>query len=107
MHLLVPERGVAVVTSTDRLSYPGKPCRRLRLDALAEEPLSRAQRAKLRFTGRIEKALRAEAEEALRRAKSAHDALEAAYNPCVDFDGVYALAAEETARILTSQKNLA
>lgn len=99
-HLLIPERSLAVVTSTHRAAYPGKPYRRLRLDAAAEEALSRAQRAKLRFTGRVERTLRDEAAEALRRAKSAHDALEAVYNPCVDFGGVYALAAEEAGRLL-------
>ena len=37
---------------------------------------------------------------ALREAKSSHDALEAVYHPHVDFDGVAALAREETNRIL-------
>lgn len=100
-HLLIPSRGVAFVTSTARLPYPGKAYRRLRLDAMAESKLTRAQKAKLRFTGRIERALAEEAVEALRRAKASHDALEAAYNPCVDFDGVYALAGAEAKRLLS------
>lgn len=29
---------------------------------------------------------------------------EAAYNPCVDFDGVYALAAEEAKRLMGYRK---
>ncbi len=102
MHLLVPSRGVAFVTSTARVPYPEKPYRRLRVDALAS--LTRAQRASLRFTGRIERALRSEAEEALRHAKRAHDALEAVYNPCVNFGGVYALAAEEAQRLLKARR---
>lgn len=100
MHVLIPERGLAFVTSTARLPYPGKAYRRLRIDAAATEKLTRAERAKLRLTGRIERALRDEAEEALGRAKTEHDALEAAYNPCVDFAGVYALAEQEAERVL-------
>lgn len=38
---------------------------------------------------------------ALRQAKAAHDALEAVYNPYVDFDGVRTLAALETGRLLS------
>lgn len=96
-HLLVPEKGVAFVSSSARLPYPGKAYRRLRADAAVALP--RAEKARLRLSGRIECALRDEAVEALRRAKAEHDALEAVYNPCVDFDGVYALAAAEAERI--------
>lgn len=97
-HVLVPERGLAFITSTARLPYPGKPFRTLRFDAAVQ--LSRPERAKLRLTGRLERALRDEAAEALAEAKHSHDALEAAYNPFVDFDGVYALAEQEAQRIL-------
>ena len=96
MHVLVPALGLAFVTAA-RLPYPGEAYRRVRVDAMAELP--RAARAKLRLTGRIERSLRDEAVDALRRAKREHDALEAAYNPCVDFDGVYALAAAEAKRL--------
>lgn len=99
-HVLIPARGVAFVSSSARMPYPGKAYRRLRLDAMAEEKLTRAQRARLRFSGRLERALRDEAAELLRRAKAEHDALERVYNPCVDFDGVYALASEEAKRLL-------
>ena len=100
-HVLISGVGVAFVTSTARLPYTGEVYRRLRVDAMAEANLSRAEKAKLRFTGRVERALREEAVEALRRAKVSHDALEAAYNPCVDFDAVYTLAAKEAKRLLT------
>ena len=96
-HLLIPEKGVAFVSSTARLPYPGKAYRRLRADAAAALP--RAEKARLRLSGRIESALRDEAVAVLRRAKAEHDALEAVYNPCVDFEGVYALAAAEAERI--------
>ncbi len=99
-HLLIPARGLAFVSSTARLPYPGQPYRRLRLDAAAQRALPRAERAKLRLLGRIARLLREQAVEALSRAKREHDALEAAYHPFVDFAGVCALAKEEARRIL-------
>lgn len=97
-HLLIPERGLAFVTTNARIPYEGKPYRRLRLDAMAEERLTRTQKAKLRFMRRVEASLREEAVAALASAKEAHDALEALYRPCMDFSGVTALADEEIAR---------
>ncbi len=101
-HLLIPERGLAFVTSTARLPYPGKPYRRIRVDALAE--LTRAERAQMRLLGRVERALRDAAVEALGRAKAEHDALEAVYNPTVDFNAVYELAEAEAERLLHSAR---
>ncbi len=103
-HVLIPALGLAFVTSTARLPYAGEAYRRLRLDVMAEAGLAHAAKARLRFTGRVERALRDEAVEALRRAKAEHDALEAAYNPCVDFDGVYTLAAAEAKRLLNGRR---
>ena len=102
-HLLLPAAGLALVTSTARLPYTGEAYRRIRADALAAAGLDRAEKAKLRLTGRLGRSLRDEATEALRRAKREHDALEKAYNPCVDFDGVYALAAAEARRLLRNR----
>ncbi len=99
-HVLIPEKGVAFITSNARIPYEGKPYRRLRLDAMAEEKLTRAQKAKLRFARRVETSLRDEAVSALANAKRAHDALENAYHPCVDFEGVTALAEQEIRRLL-------
>ena len=99
-HVLIPERGLAFVTSDARVPYPGEAYRRLRLDAMADAALTHRERAELRLSGRLERALRAEAVEALRRAKQEHDALEKAYHPYVDFDGVSAFAREEAASIL-------
>ena len=70
------------------------------VDAMAEEKLTRAQKAKLRFTRRVEASLLDEAVGALSDAKKAHDALENAYHPCVDFEGVTALAEREINRLL-------
>lgn len=99
-HVLLPARGLAFITSNARIPYVGKPYRRLRLDAMAEGSLTRAQKAKLRFIRRVEDSLRGEAVEALSQAKRAHDALESAYHPCVDFACVAALAEEEAVRLL-------
>lgn len=99
-HVLIPGAALAFVTSTARMPYTGEAYRRVRADALAAKGLTREQKANLRLTARIGGSLREEAAEALSRAKRAHDALEAAYNPCVDFDGVYALAAAEAKRLL-------
>ena len=85
-HVLIPEKGLAFITTNARNPYDGKPYRRLRLDAMAEEKLTRAQKAKLRFTRRVEASLLDEAVGALSNAKKAHDALESAYHPCVDFE---------------------
>ena len=99
-HVLIPEKGLAFITTNARNPYDGKPYRRLRLDAMAEEKLTRAQKAKLRFTRRVEASLLDEAVSALSVAKKAHDALESAYHPCVDFEGATALAEKEIKRLL-------
>ncbi len=97
-HVLIPSHSLAFVTSNARQPWPGEAYRRLRADALVG--MTRAEKARLRFTGRIERALRSEAVEALRRAKAEHDALEAVCNPFVDFGGVRELAAAEAKRLL-------
>ena len=99
-HLLLPGRGVAFVTSNERIPYGGEAHRRIRLDAMAEETIGRAEKAKLRFLRRVEREVRTEAVEKLADAKRAHDALEGVCNPLVDFDGVYALAHREAQRLL-------
>ena len=99
-HLLLPERGTALVTSNERIPYGGEAYRRIRLDAMAEETIGRAEKAKLRFLRRVERELRASAVEKLADAKRAHDALEGACNPLVDFDGVYELAHKEARCLL-------
>lgn len=99
-HVLLPERGVAFVTSNERIPYQGKAYRRIRLDAMADGGLSRADKAKLRFLRRIERELREEAVEKLGEAKKMHDALEGVYHPFVDFAGVCDLAHAEAQRLM-------
>ena len=96
-HLLIPELGVAFVTSKPGMVYPGKPYRRVRLDAMTEPQ----GKARLRFQTRMAALLREEGAAALKDAKANHDKLEAVYNPYVDFDGVRTLAALEAGRLLS------
>lgn len=88
-HLILPELSLAFVTSTAEAPWPHRPYRRLRLDAMAEEQLSRASKPRLRFTRKVADALVEDGIASLAQAKEAHDRLEALYNPHVDFEGVY------------------
>lgn len=97
-HLLIPGLGLGFVTSRLGMDYGRKPYRRVRLDAMTDQ---RSGKARLRFQTRMAGLLREEGIAALREAKAAHDALEAVYNPYVDFDGVRTQAALETGRLLS------
>jgi len=66
---------------------------------MAEEGLTRAQRAHLRFIRRVRRALEEEAVAALARAKEGHDVLEALYHPYVDFTRVQAMWEAEIERL--------
>lgn len=92
-HLILPEPGLAFVTSRPGLEFPGRAYRHIRLDSAAGDAYRRA-RPRVRFTRKVSAALKSEAVEALGQAKARHDALEALYNPYVDFEGVYRLADE-------------
>lgn len=96
-HLLIPGLGLAFVTSGNGMRYGGKPCRRVRLDALAHP----VNRARTRFETRMTGLLREQAAAALGEAREAHLALEAVYRPYVDFDGVRGQAVLETSRLLS------
>jgi len=99
-HLLIPGIGLAFITSRQGMDYGRKPFRRIRLDAMTEP----TGKARLRFQSRMAALLREEGVAALKEAKTNHDRLEAVYNPYVDFDGVRALAAIETGRLLSYLK---
>lgn len=98
-HLLLPQLSLAFVSDSPEAPYPGRPYRRVRLDAMAEETY-RKYRSRVRFARKVSAALKQEAISALAQAKSRHDALEALYNPYVDFTGVYALADALAAQLL-------
>ena len=84
-HLLVPEAGLAFVTSTPAQPYPGRACRRLRLETMADQDLLRRCRPRLRFALKVSAALVEEAVDSLAQAKAMHDELEGLYHPYVDF----------------------
>ena len=84
-HLLVPEAGLAFVSSTPDRPYPGTVCRRLRLETLADQEVLRRCRPRLRFARKVSAALVEEAVDSLAQAKAMHDDLEGLYHPYVDF----------------------
>ena len=98
-HLLLPELGVAFVTSQEGMVYNGPVYRRIRLDAMVPNAYYKQYKTRLKFVRRVAEALREEGLEALREAKKAHDALEAVYLPHVDFAGVDAFTMKELKRI--------
>lgn len=89
-HVLIPSLSLAFVSGTPALPWPGRPYRRIRLDAMADPELLARNKARLRFARKMVAALMEEAVDALAQAKGMHDQLEALYNPHVDFSGVYA-----------------
>lgn len=99
-HLLIPALSLAFVTGTATHPYPGQTYRRLRMDAMADPEALRHNRARLRFSRKVSAALMEEAAAALAEAKAKHDALEALYNPHVDFAQVYATAERIAAELL-------
>lgn len=99
-HLLIPEIGLAFVTSTPALPYPGQNFRRIRLDSVADAALVRCSRPRLRFALKMSAALMDEATASLSQAKQMHDELERLYNPYVDFDRVNRTAENIISEIL-------
>lgn len=100
-HVLIPALSLGFVSSTSALPCPGKrPYRRLRIDAMADQEQLRRNKGRLRFSRKMSAALVDEAVEAMAQAKAMHDALEALYNPHVDFDRVHAQADAITAELL-------
>ncbi|MBO4330941.1 MAG: hypothetical protein J5827_02580 [Oscillospiraceae bacterium] len=84
LHLLIPELSVGFVS--------GRGGRRLHLDKTAAAHMSGEELAAAKDALALHSRLLGMAQEQLRLAKAAHDRLEAAVNPHVDFDGVYGLA---------------
>lgn len=97
-HLLIPDIGLAFVTSTPALPWPGDSVRRIRLDNIADAALVRCIRPRLRFALKVSTALKEEAVSSLAQAKEMHDELEGLYNPYVDFKRV-----DETAEAIIAE----
>ena len=85
-HLLVPELGLAFVSSSPDNPYPRMPARRLRLDSMVDKDVLSRCRPRLRFSLKVSNALVEEAVDSLAQAKAMHDDLEELYHPYVDFD---------------------
>ena len=98
-HLLLPDLGLAFVTSREGMAYSGPAYRKVRLDAMVAPAHYKRCKSRLRFSARVENALREEALAALRDAKAAHDKLEAVYRHGVDFAGVDQCVQAELNRI--------
>ena len=98
-HLLLPELGLAFVTSREGMAYNGPVYRRVRMDALVAPAHYKRHKSQLRFMRRMTESLREEGIASLREAKTAHDALEAVYHPYVDFGGVKECAARGLRRL--------
>ena len=99
-HLLIPSLSLAFLSTTAALSYEKRPYRRIHLDAMADPELLRRNKARLKFSRKVSAALIEEAVESLAQAKAMHDALEALYNPHVDFERVYRMADTITGELL-------
>ncbi|MCI9156901.1 MAG: hypothetical protein HFF44_08200 [Lawsonibacter sp.] len=91
-HLLIPQLDLAFVSVSGTQDFPGKPYRRIRLDAAADGETMRRSRPRLRFAKKVSAALVEEAVDSLAQAKAMHDDLEAIYNPYVDFSLVDEIA---------------
>jgi len=100
-HLLIPEAGLAFLSSRPDPPLPVKPYRRIRMDSAADRDLLRRCRPRLRFSKKVSAALREEAVASLSQAKAMHDDLEQLYNPHVDFALVDEMAAEIGDEILS------
>jgi hypothetical protein len=98
-HIAVPDCGTAFVRTHGDIKF-SRTARRIRLQTAVDAEKARAERQGRRFSQRVADALAEEGIRALASAKKTHDALEAVYNPHVDFDGVAELAERETRRML-------
>ena len=96
-HLLVPEAGVAFVTSDLLFRCPREGARHLHMDTLMDADPT--QRRKLRENRRLLKSLLGAATAVQREAKALHDEIEALYNPGVDFEALRSAAADAAAEI--------
>lgn len=99
-HLIVPNLGLAFLTSSPSMPFPSHPHRRIRVDAMAGAELLRRSRPRLRFAKKVSAALIDEAVTSLAQAKAMHDELEALYNPHVNFAKVNSMAQDIIAQVL-------
>ena len=91
-HLIVPELGLAFVSTTPAMPFPEKPYRRLRMEGAVDGELLRKTRARTRFIRKMGDALTEEGIRNLAYTKSMHDKMEALYHPYIDFERVNRMA---------------
>ncbi len=99
-HIIVPELGLAFVTSTKQAPFTGEYYRKLRLNAMLSSDIIKNNKQKIAFYESCSKSLREEAVVCMKKAKSAHDDLEALYRPHIDFDGLTDFSEELSHEIL-------
>lgn len=92
--VLIPELSLGFITTDSDSKYDKSPYRHLRLDAMADKNKLSAERSRLRRNKKLSAQLVNAAVELLSQAKELHDELEKCYNPHVDFDALYATAAD-------------
>lgn len=84
-HLLIPQAGLAFLTTSSDQPLPEKPWRRIRVETGVGSDLMHRSRPRIRFAQKVGEALMEEAVASLAQAKAMHDDLEALYHPYVDF----------------------
>ena len=104
IHLLLPGRGLAILTDDGRRSLPPLPGRTLHPEnALPREEL-RARRGRLRLLRKSEASLLAEITGHLAAAHAFHDQIEALYRPHLDFDAIDDLYEAQLKSILAGRE---
>ena len=98
-HLILPDLGLAYVTTNKRVPLPFEPTRRIRIDAMIAPDTLRFSKQKLRFGKNLLAGLIDEACNELAAANAIHNRLEALYNPAVDFDALLSRADALAARL--------
>ena len=98
-HVLLPELGVAFLTTREGMVCSCAPYRKIHLDAMVSTVHRKRWKGRIKFLQKIICSLREEGISYLQEAKTAHDALEAVYQPNVDFVGIDALTAQEIRRM--------
>ena len=91
-HLLIPGLRLAFVTSDSRGQYPGKPWRRLRLEAYLGDSRYKALRRQLKDLRRQISALEQGALDYLRMAHHLHDQIEGLFRPHLDTEAMEHMA---------------
>ncbi len=91
-HLLIPELGLAFVTTQNKGEDGLESYRTIYLDHMIDAELLAQNKARLKFARKVSGALVEEAVVSLVQAKEMHDGLEKNYNPFVDFSMVSTVA---------------